>query len=127
MEIDKGIIVAIITAFGSLILWYVKTIFCEIKGLKQFDINNKDKIKDNFFTLNLTREQLAENKALIERHDKRLDSHDRRIDTVSGKVKNAEKQLAEISKKALKNEGDISKVIVTHNSSHCGKANKIEA
>jgi len=68
--------------FGALIsisLWLIKDIFKQLKELKQWDLENKDKIRDNFFAIDVTKEQVKQNTLILEKHEERLDSHDKKI------------------------------------------------
>jgi len=92
---DKQFILEILqyiaTAFIGLGIW-------SLKGLARIVFENRDKIKDNFFQVDVAKEQIRENKNLIESHEKRLDKHDKAINTI----------------------------VTTHNLTECAKSNKIE-
>jgi len=85
------------------ILTYIATglvafTFWQLKGLVKIVMENRDKIKDNFFQIDVSQEQIKENRGKIEAHDKRLDFHDKAINAI----------------------------VTTHNLTDCAKSNKIE-
>lgn len=125
MELEKAVLISVIGFFGSIIFYFLKDIFVTIKQLKQFDIDNKVKIKDNFFISKINIDKLKETKIILDTHEKRLDNNVRRINNISGKVRQSEKQIEQLSKTTHDNEANIKTIAVTHNSTACGKLTQV--
>jgi hypothetical protein len=79
---EQEIVKILLGVLSGIIIWLLKDVFRSLKELKQFDIDNKDKIKDNFFRVDVVKEEVMIIKKNLKEHDVRIDKHDVILDRI---------------------------------------------
>jgi len=81
-EITVKILFVVIGLVFSIAGWMLKETFKALKEMKQFDIDNKDKIRDNFFSIKRNIDDIVDVKIELKEHEKRIDKNEKDINTI---------------------------------------------